>query len=250
MISVNIICKDEEKNIEDCLKSVEWADEIIVVDGESSDQTAEIAKKYTEHVYVKAWEGFYKQRKFALEKSTKDWILALDADERCSEELRDNILLTAKSNSIENKGFRLARKNFFLGRWIKHGGWYPGYQMRFFRRDSVSISDRLVHEGYEILGNSGVLKGDILHYTVQSISEFAGRINKYSTLQAAEKSKRINAGFAGMLIQPLKSFIVQYIFKRGFLDGIFGLMAYYFDSITRMLTYMKIWELQNKDKNK
>lgn len=250
MISVNIICKDEEKNIEDCLKSVEWADEIIVVDGESSDRTVEIAQKYTNKVFVRKWDGFMNQRLFALEKTTNDWILVLDADERCSDELKDNLLSTIKSNSITNKGFKLSRKNYILNKWIKHGGWYPGYQMRFFRKDSVKISERLVHEGYEVSGETGIIKGDIIHYTVQSLSDFAARINKYSTLQAEEKSKKVKAGFWLIAIQPIKSFVVQYIFKRGFLDGIHGLMAYYFDSITRMLTYMKIWELQNKQKNK
>jgi glycosyltransferase involved in cell wall biosynthesis len=250
LISVNIICRNEEKNIEDCLKSVLWADEIIVVDAESADRTLEIAKKYTDKVFVNKWEGFAKQRTFALEKSKKDWVLALDADERCSSGLKEEIVSFIASNNHNIKGFKLPRQNYFLGKWIKYGGWYPGYQLRFFKRSNVKVSDRLVHEGYEVDGDIGVMKNDIIHYTVQSVFDFMNRVNGYSNLQAEEKSKNRNIGFLDIFIQPLKSFVVQYIFKGGFRDGLHGLMVYNFDAITRMLTYMKIWEKQNKGKSK
>jgi len=250
LVSVNIICKNEEKNLEDCLKSVLWADEIIVVDGESTDGTVEAAKKYTDKVYVNKWEGFAKQRSFALGKSTKDWVLVLDADERCSSGLKEEIVSFLESNNVDIKGFNLPRRNFFLGKWIKHGGWYPGYQMRFFYRTNARISDRLVHEGFEVNGKTGVMKNDIIHYTVQSVYDFMNRVNRYSNLQAVEKSKKGRVGFWDIFIQPMKSFLVQYIIKGGFRDGIHGLMAHNFDSITRMLTYMKIWEMQNKEKSK
>jgi glycosyltransferase involved in cell wall biosynthesis len=250
LVSVNIICKNEEKNIEDCLKSVLWADEIVVVDGESTDRTVEIAKKYSDKVFINKWEGFARQRSFALAKSTKDWVLVLDADERCSPELKEEMLSYLSSNDLVFKGFKLPRRNFFLGKWIKHGGWYPGYQLRFFNRANVNISERLVHEGYEVKGEIGVMKNDIFHYTVQSVFDFMNRVNRYSNLQAEEKSEKGNIGFLAIFIQPLKSFIVQYIFKGGFRDGLYGLMVYNFDAITRMLTYMKIWEIQNKEKSK
>ena len=248
MVSVNIICKNEEQNIEDCLKSVLWADEIIVVDGESTDKTVEIARKFTDKVYINKWEGFASQRSFALGKSTKDWVLVLDADERCSPELKDEIMAYLNSNNKIYKGFKLPRRNFFLGKWIKHGGWYPGYQFRFFRKDSTIVSDRLVHEGYVIDGEIGTMKNDILHYTVQSISEFMHKVNGYSTLQAKEKSKRRNVKFRDILLRPIASFYIQFFVRGGFRDGIHGLMVANFDVITNMLTYMKIWELQNKEK--
>ncbi|MFA5012324.1 MAG: glycosyltransferase family 2 protein [Ignavibacteria bacterium] len=250
MISVNIICKDEEKNVEDCLKSVLWADEIIVVDGESKDKTAVIASKYTKNVYVNKWEGFAKQRQFALSKSTKEWVLVLDADERCSNELREEILSIINNRDNKYNGYKLPRKNFFLTIWIKHGGWYPGYQKRFFRRERTSISERLVHEGYEIDGEVGVLKGDILHYTVQSISEFMAKVNQYSTLQAEEKIGREKTGYTDMILRPLRRFINIYFIRGGFRDGIPGLMVANFDLITTLLTYMKIWESQNKNGSK
>jgi glycosyltransferase involved in cell wall biosynthesis len=249
LISINIICRNEEKNLDDCLKSVLWADEIIVIDGESSDNTVEIAKKYTEKVYINKWEGFAKQRSFALSKSTKDWVLVLDADERCSPGLKDEILSVLNSDSTEFKGFKLPRKNFFLGKWIKHGGWYPGYQYRFFNRKCTTVTDRLVHEGYVIDGEIGTMKNDILHYTVQSVSEFMNKINAYSTLQAQEKSKRRIVKFKDVLLRPIAAFFLQFFIRGSYRDGIYGLMVTSFDVITNMLTYMKIWELQNKEKD-
>lgn len=248
MVSVNIICRNEEKNIEDCLKSVLWADEIIVVDGESTDKTVEIAKKYTDKVFINKWEGFANQRNFALGKSTGDWVLVLDADERCSPELKEEILSTLSSNNLNFNGFKLPRRNFFLGKWIKYGGWYPGYQFRLFKRECTSVSDRLVHEGYEIEGEIGTMKSDILHYTVQSVSGFMHKVNGYSSLQAEEKSKRRVVKFRDILFRPLAAFYIQFLIRGGFRDGIHGLMVANFDVITNMLTYMKIWELQNKDK--
>jgi glycosyltransferase involved in cell wall biosynthesis len=250
LISVNIICKNEEENLEDCISSVLWADEIIVVDGESTDKSVDIARKYTNNIYINKWEGFAKQRSYALGKSTKDWVLVLDADERCSPELKEEIISILDSNNIVFNGFRVPRKNYFLGKWIKHGGWYPGYQYRFFNRNFTTITDRLVHEGYVIDGQIGTLKSDILHYTVQSVFDFMKRVNKYSSLQAEEKSIRKTVKFNDLLLRPVAAFFVQFFIRGGFKDGIHGLMVTNFDVITNMLTYMKIWELQNKEKSK
>ena len=143
MITVNIICSNEEKNIEACLKSASWADEIVVVDGESKDRTAEIAKRFTDKVLVNKWQGYAKQRQFALDNSTGDWVLVLDADERCSDGLKEEALAIANDASCPYSGFRVPRKNFFLGKWIKHGGWYPGYQYRFFMRERFSLTENV-----------------------------------------------------------------------------------------------------------
>jgi len=250
LVSVNIICKNEENNIEECLKSVSWTDEIIVIDGESTDQTVEIARQFTDKVFVNKWEGFAKQRQFALDKSTKEWVLVLDADERCSPELKEEILSIITSNNVIYNGFKLPRRSFFLSKWIKHGGWYPGYQFRFFKREFTKVADRLVHESYEIQGEIGVMKSDIFHYTVQSISEYMTKVNKYSSLQAKEKYNIRHVKFRDIFLRPLAAFFVQLIFRGGYKDGIYGLMVTNFDVITKMLTYMKIWEIQNQNKDK
>jgi len=250
MLSVTIICKNEEKNIEDCLKSVSWADEIIVVDSRSSDKTIEIAKRYTDRVFNREWEGYASQRSFALKEAKNEWIFPLDADERCTKELKEEILSIINNPNTSENGFWIPRKNFFLNHWLKHSGWYPGYQMRLFRKDKTSVADRLVHEGYEVEAKTGKLKSDILHYTVNSISDYMNKVNNYSTLQALEKSGRGKVKFSDLFLRPLAAYLQQYFLQGGFLDGIPGLMAVNFHVMTNMLTYMKIWEMQKKTSGK
>lgn len=247
MLSVTIICKNEEENIRECLESVKWADEIIVVDSFSTDRTVEIAKKYTDKVFSEEWKGFAKQRESALAKTSNDWIFPIDADERCTPELKDEILGIVKSGK-GYAGYRIPRKTFFLGKWIKHCGWYPGYQTRFFQKIKTKVTDRLVHEGYEVEGEMGHLKCDILHYSVTSISDYMRKVNQYSSLQAVEKVNRKEIKFSDLLLRPIAAHIQNFIFKKGFLDGIHGLMVTNFDIITNMLTYMKAWEIQKKKK--
>lgn len=247
MLSVTIICKNEEENIRECLESVMWVDEIILVDSFSTDKTIEIARKYTDKIFRQEWLGFAKQRQFALSKVSNKWVFPLDADERCSPDLKDEILSVIKSEN-NFSGYRIPRKSFFLNKWIKHGGWYPGYQTRLFLNEKTKVADRLVHEGYEVNGNLGFLKSDILHYTVSSISEYMSRVNNYSSLQAVEKSNKKKIKFSDILLRPIASYLQQFFLKRGFLDGIHGLMVTNFDVITNMLTYMKAWELQHKQK--
>jgi glycosyltransferase involved in cell wall biosynthesis len=247
MLSVTIICKNEEENIRECLESVKWADEIILVDSLSTDKTVEIAKEYTDKIFTEEWMGFARQREFALAKASNEWIFPLDADERCSNELKEEIYNIINSSSTF-AGYRIPRKTFFLGKWIKHCGWYPGYQTRLFRKDKTKVTDRLVHEGYEVSGEMGFLKGDILHYSVTSITDYMRKVNQYSSLQAVEKAEKKEIKFTDLLLRPVAAHIQNFIFKKGFLDGIHGLMVTNFDIITNMLTYMKAWEIQKKNK--
>ncbi|MCI0474598.1 MAG: glycosyltransferase family 2 protein, partial [Ignavibacteria bacterium] len=231
LISVAVIAKNEENNIGKCLGSVAWADEIVLIDAYSTDNTAGVAKKYTDNIFLNEWKGFNEQRKFALSKTSHDWVLVLDADELCSEGLKEEIQAFLK-NPGKFHGFRIPRKNFFLNRWIKHGGWYPGYQLRFFNKNYTKITDRLVHEGYEVSGETGFFRNNIDHYTVNSISEFMDKVNIYSSLQAEEKSSRKKVGLYDVLLRPMAAFIVQFFFRKGFMDGIYGIMVAHFDVIT------------------
>lgn len=244
-VSAVIICTNEESNIADCIKSILWADEIVVIDGGSEDKTLDIAKKYTDKIFVNEWKGFAVQRNFSLTKVNYDWVFSLDADERCSKELEAEIKEILTNENINYNGYKIPRKNFFLNKWIKHSGWYPGYQLRLFKKDCADVSDRLVHEKFIVKGNVGILKNDILHYTVKSISEFMNKVNKFSSLSAKEKVNRKKVTLLDLIIRPPLSFIREYIFRKGFLDGVHGLMVALFNSITNMLTFMKIWELQN-----
>ncbi|MEP7145656.1 MAG: glycosyltransferase family 2 protein [bacterium] len=245
-VSGLIICRDEEKNIEECIKSILWCDEVIVIDSFSKDETLNIAGKFTDKVFQNEWNGFAEQRKYALTKAGYDWIFVIDADERCSKDLENEIRSIIQKENISENGFEIPRKSFFLDKWIKHGGWYPNYQLRLFRKAFAGVTDRLVHESYYVTGQKGKLKNNILHYTVSSISDYINKINFYSGLSAAEKSGRKDVTFFDIFILPGFSFLQQYFLKGNFLDGVGGLMVSKFHMITKLLNIMKIWEMQNK----
>jgi glycosyltransferase involved in cell wall biosynthesis len=185
-----------------------------------------------------------------MELASGDWILSLDADERVTDELKNEIKSVLNTGGKDIQGYRIPRKSFFLNRWIKHSGWYPGYQTRLFKKEFAFIKPKLVHEGFEIKGETEYLKNDLLHYTVTSISDFASRVNSYSTLQAIEKTGIKKVKLSDLLFRPFISFIKHYIFKSGFMDGPQGFMVAMFDMITNTLTYMKMWEMQNKEGEK
>ncbi len=248
-ISVTIIAGSEEDNIRECLESVRWADEIIVVNSYSKDRTAEIAREFTDRVFLHEWQGYAIQKQFALDQATSEWVLSLDADERVTPELRNEIQEIIHNGSAFD-GFRIPRRNYFLGKWIKHCGWYPGYQLRLFRREKTKMNHRLVHEGFDVNGSIGILHSDIIHYTHPTIHSTLGKINEYSSLQAIEKSPRKKITTAGLIIHPFVAFFQMLILRGGILDGPHGIMVSMIHAITNALTTMKIWELQHKKDGK
>ncbi len=244
-----MICRNEEKNIEECLRSVSWCNEIIVVDSFSTDETVKIARAFTDKIYENEWKGFAEQKRFAISKVNCEWVFSIDADERCTAELAKEIADILREANVSYNGFKIPRKSFFLNRWIKHGGWYPNYQLRLFRKNSATLSDRLVHESFLVDGNIPKLKSDLLHYTVTSVSAYISKINTYSDLSAREKFKKRKMGYVSLLLIPAVAFIRQYIFKGNILDGIGGLMVSRFHMITKTFNSMKIWEIQNSTDN-
>ncbi|MGB9774383.1 MAG: glycosyltransferase family 2 protein [Bacteroidota bacterium] len=245
-LSVTIITKDEEQNIAECLQSVRWADEIIVVDAESVDKTREVALQWTPHVIVHAWEGYAQQKAFALSQATHEWVFSIDADERATPELQEEIASVLR-NGTSCSGFYIPRKNFFLGKWIRSCGWYPNYQLRLFRREATQLTNRLVHEGFVVKGNVGYLKSAILHNTHPSIERTVKKINEYSTLQAQEKAEGKRIRIIDVLFRPVIAFCQHFFLRRGFTEGFYGFMVSAFHAMTNLLTYMKAWELQHKE---
>ena len=243
-ISVTVITKDEEKNISDCLRSVDWADEIIVVDSESTDRTAELAKQFTDKIFIRKWEGYVPQKKYALSLATNEWVLSLDADERVTSELKDEIINLSPG---EFSGFKIRRKNFLLKKEITSCGWEKDYQLRLMRKDKSSFSDRLVHEKFIVDGQVEKLKNPMIHYTFTSFSEYFSKINHYSSLKAQElfqKKKRVGAWT--IFSHTVSAFFAFFIFRRGFKDGVYGLIISLLHSVSTMMNYIKLWELQNK----
>ncbi len=241
-ISAIIIAGSEEKNIADCLESVRWADEIVVVNSESTDRTVEIAKRYTDKVFIRNWEGYASQKNYSLEKASNEWVLSLDADERVSSELLDELKSLDFSKA---DGFFIPRRNYFLNKVIRSCGWSPDYQLRLFRKSKTTLTSRRVHEGFFVDGKRDYLKGELIHYTHTSIVSTLQKINEYSTLEAEEKAGRIRVTGPKIFFKPMWAFFQHFVIRRGFTDGVHGLMVSIIHAITKTQVYMKIWEIQN-----
>jgi glycosyltransferase involved in cell wall biosynthesis len=242
-ISVIVIAGNEESNIEDCLESVAWADEIVVVDSESTDGTVEIAKRFTPNVHTRAWRGYANQKAYALQAASNEWVLSLDADERVQPKLADEIA-AAELNAFD--GYRIKRDNYFLGKRIRGCGWGRDYQVRLFRKSRTTVIDRPVHEGFKVDGTMGTLAGAITHYSYRTLKEAFAKIDTYSTLEAEEKAHRMSANPIAMLCAPPLAFLHHFIVRRGFIDGTYGAMVSLMHALTKMQVRMKIWEMRRK----
>jgi glycosyltransferase involved in cell wall biosynthesis len=243
-ISVNVITKDEEKNISDCLNSVEWADEIILVDSESTDRTVELAKQFTDKIFIRKWEGYVPQKRYALSLASNEWVLSLDADERVTPELKDEII---NLSTNDYSGFKIRRKNFLMNKEITSCGWEKDFQLRLFKKAKTDLNERLVHEKFVAQGKIGTLKNPMIHYTFSSFSEYFSKINHYTSLKAQEliqKKKRVGAWT--IFSHTVSAFFAFFIIRRGFKDGIYGLIISLLHSVSTMMNYIKLWELQNR----
>ncbi|MFH1715686.1 MAG: glycosyltransferase family 2 protein [Elusimicrobiota bacterium] len=246
MLSVVIITKNESKNIEQCLESVKWADEIIVIDANSSDGTAVLAKKFTKNVFSRDWQGYGNAKNYGIEKACGDWILSIDADERVTEKLKAEI--KGIINSPKCDGYSIPRLLYFCGKPVKFGGCYPDYQLRLFKKQSGRFNDLEVHEGIELRGNKGYLKNHIDHYSYATIEAYWERFNIYTTLDA-KKKKRQNkkTSFFVLYLLPWEC-LRRLVFKAGILDGFPGVFYHIFSAVSSVVKYAKLWELNNDKK--
>ena len=244
-LSITIITLNEEANIRRTLESVQWADEIIVLDSGSTDRTVEICREFTDKVYHQDWLGFGRQKNAAIDKATGDWVLSLDADEPVEPELAAEIREIIASPGA-NDGYQVPRKTFFLGKWIKHGGWYPDYNLRLFRKGKGRFEERAVHESIKVQGTIGRTGYAIEHYAYPDLGLYMASINKYSSLAVTVMSQRgippFKAGWINILLRPLFTFVFKYIFRLGFLDGKHGLVLNIFHAYYVFAKYAKAWE--------
>lgn len=254
-LSVVIITKNEERNIGRCIASVGWAGEVVVVDSLSTDRTTEIARTMGARVIDHAWEGFSKQKEFAVAQARNEWVLSLDADEEVTGELRDEIASLFRAMQEANGrtvapavGYRIARKSFFLGTWIRHSGWYPGYMLRLFRRSTAQMRHRPVHEGFEIDGEVGTLNAPLNHYTYDSLRQYLEKMNDYTSLDVMNKlSERpdIVIRWYHVVLNPIALFLRMMISLKGYRDGRHGFLLAVFSSLYKLLVYAKTWEYQH-----
>jgi FkbM family methyltransferase len=242
-IAAVVITKDEERNIAACLGSLKWVDEVIVVDAESTDRTVELARAYTPKVFVRAWPGYGPQKNFAMDHATADWILIVDADERVSDELREEIqaLLQKPGPAI---AYRIPRRNFYYGCWIQGAGQYPDPQLRLVRRGYGKYDDLPVHEHLEVEGPIGDLRGHLDHLTHPTVVSHELKIERYSTLAAEDRIRhgKPEAAWYHLIVNPAWAFVKFYLFRRGYRDGLPGLIVSGFSAAYFLLKYAKLWE--------
>lgn len=243
-VSVVVITKNEERNIERCLRSVQWADERIVVDAESTDRTVELAKAFTPYVFVRPWPGYGPQKNIAMDQARGDWILILDADEQVPAALAEEIRARIAGAEAEGLvGFEIPRRNVFYGRWIRGGGVYPDYQLRLLRRGCGRYDDTALHERINPTGACGRLTEPMDHDTSPTIASHLAKVFRYSTLGAQEKLKRTtHVNGWQLLSHPLGAVLKTYVLRRGYQDGLHGVFWAGFAGMYTFLKYAKMWE--------
>lgn len=247
-LSVIIITKNEARDIRACLESVAWADEIIVLDSGSSDETVDIAREFTSQVHTSAdWQGFGVQKNRALALASSQWVLSLDADERVTPELRqeiDDVLADPGAHA----GFRIPRKSSYCGRFMEHSGWWPDYVTRLFRRGAARFSDDLVHERLMVEGAVETLKQPLLHIAFTDLDEVLDKVNRYSSAGAAMLHGRgRKASLSCAILHGVWSFLRTYLLRGGFLDGREGFMLAVSNAEGTYYRYLKLMFLAERN---
>jgi len=245
-LSVVIMAKNEEKNLPDCLESVKgWVDEIVVVDDFSTDRTVEIAKEYTNTIYQKKWELEGVSRNFAYSKASNEYVLSLDADERITPELRDEIIEIFRKGPTFN-GYNLPHRNYLGNYWIQHGGWYPNAKLKMFKKDEFRYEEAEYHPRAFMEGKTLTLKHDIIHYNYRDFHSMFAKINHQTDFEA---KKWIRDGRKMSLARCLRKiftrFIKSYFVKKGYKDGFVGFFLAIYNGMYQFFTYCKYWEAKN-----
>jgi glycosyltransferase involved in cell wall biosynthesis len=249
-LSVIIITYNEERNIERCLRSVQWADEIIVVDSLSTDRTVEICKQFTGNILLHEYDGDIPQRERGFALASGEWLMYIDADEEISIELKDEILGVI-NGATPKEGYSFLRKSFIFGTWTEHGGWFPDYTFRLFRKDSYVAEYAEVHGGFSVRGEKGVLNGHLYHYTYESIEQYLSKMNDYTSLAVFNKLKddpSIDVGVMKIVLSPLSHFFRKFISTKGYKDGLHGFILAALGGIYTLALYTKLWEYRMRQR--
>lgn len=251
-ISVIMVIRNEEAQLRECLETVSWADEIIIIDQSSTDSTPEIAREFTDKVFITEPKGYCEpDRNLAIEKASGKWIFYIDADERVSPELRDEILLIVQSDD-SRPAYYVKRRNHFLGKWVKTCGWYPAPVLRLFKKGAVIFQEE-IHQVPQHRAEYGYLKNDLMHYSYNSLEEYFEKFNRYTTQLAKEEfhaGKRITAFnfIPNILLRPLYYFLLKYVWYRGYKDGFRGFFIAFSSALTVFASKAKLWEMRWKEK--
>ncbi len=245
-LSVVVITKNEETNIGRCLESMSWADEIIMVDSQSTDRTVEIAQQYGAKIYSPEWRGFGPAKQAGLDHATQEWAFSIDADEAATPELAEEIRKIVREGG-EHDGYIVKRRTNFLGRWIYHCGWYPDPVLRLFRREKGRFDEAVVHEKVKVDGAVGELQNELLHYSYPTIEHYLKKFNTYTTMgaqQAFGDGRR--ARWWDILLRPPVAFAKHYVSRQGFRDGMEGLIISVMSSAAVFVKYVKLRQLARR----
>lgn len=243
-ISATVLTFNNASTLEMCLESIGWVDEIVVVDSLSTDQSPQIASRYTGCVIQREWPGFISQRNFAKEQTTGEWILWVDADEVVSPQLRREMEEAVAKAPSDLQGFLVPRCSFYLGRWIRHGAWYPDLSVRLFRSQGNWWGGEEPHAAVQIKGRLERLRHDLLHYNYKSFGHQIRTIDRYAEMSAKELMRQGEPfSLSKMLLHPLGRFIKEYLIQQGFRDGMPGLIIVVSTMFYVFAKYAKLWEL-------
>ncbi|OGW94941.1 MAG: hypothetical protein A3K16_02335 [Omnitrophica bacterium RIFCSPLOWO2_01_FULL_45_24] len=249
-VSVVVITKNEENNIAGCLKSAEWADEIIVLDDSSSDKTVEMAKRFTDKIFSRKMDIEGAHRNYAYSLAKNNWVLSLDADEKITPELAEE-LRQIFQQPIKDIVFAIPIKTFIGKRWIRYGGWYPASKVRLFEKERVKYEEKGVHPRIIYHGTCGHLKGDILHYSYRNFHDFFESLNNQTTLEAKKWfDEKRKVSLVKAYRKYLSRFLRYYFIEQGFRDGIIGLMAAFGGGFYQIMAYVKYWEMLRNEREK
>ena len=245
-ISVVLITKNEAQNLETCLKSVSFAEDIVVLDSGSSDGTRELAQQLGARVFLESWRGFGPMKRRAVELARHDWVLSLDGDEALDPKAQKFVQELFQKGEPQVSAYKFSRISFHLGRWIRHGGWTPDYQLRLFDRRKANWNQSQIHEKVEVSsGEVSVARGKIQHWVFRDLSHQIETNNRYSSLGArALYDKGVKFSFSRLIFKPISKFFETYLAKKGFLDGLPGFIISVGAAYSVFLKFSKLWELQ------
>lgn len=253
-ISAFVICFNEEDQIADCLASLSFCDEIVCIDSCSTDRTPEICMQHGARVVQRKWTGYRDQKAFGLQQVSHEWVLNIDADERVSTELRESILGILRDDyryhrgeeaTAPKNGYEFNRVVYYLGRWWRLGGWYPEYRLRFFRKSKTTWGGVDPHEKPIVAGAKGRLAGELQHFTYENLDEQLHKLNSFSTISAREDFQRGRRGnVLKMFINPLLRMFKFYILKKGYREGVAGMVVAFVEGYYTFMKYAKLWECE------
>ncbi|MCK4994542.1 MAG: glycosyltransferase family 2 protein [Candidatus Omnitrophica bacterium] len=247
-ISIVVITRNVEHNLVDCLESVKWADEVVIVDNHSTDSTLVLAKKYTKSIYNDTWDKEGSIRNRAYQRAKNDWVLTLDPDERVSEGLKEQIEEFLK-NGTPYDAYSVSMKSYFArSYWMRHGGWYPASRVKLFKKDKFRYEDAEIHPRAYLDGKEGRLSGDVIHFCYDDFTQVVSKMNAQSTLEAKKwlsDKRKMNLNLA--LIRTFSRFFKMYLQKQGFRDGLIGFMMAWQWATYQWLSYIKYWQMKNME---